>query len=56
MSWAELTEKFRDCAGLVLSRKKVDETIRLLEQFQNLKSLRPLVRALTNANGQSSTK
>ena len=56
MSWAELTEKFRDCAGLVLSRKKVDETIRLLEQFQNLNSLRPLVRALTNANGQSSTK
>ena len=56
MSWAELTEKFRDCAGLVLSRKKVDETIRLLEQFQDLKSLRPLMRALTNANGQSSTK
>jgi 2-methylcitrate dehydratase PrpD len=56
MSWAELTEKFRDCAGLVLSRKKVDETIRLLEQFQNLNSLRPLMRALTNANGQSSTK
>ena len=56
MSWAELTEKFRDCAGLVLSQKNIDETIRLVEQFQDLKSLRPLMRALTNGYGQSSTK
>jgi 2-methylcitrate dehydratase PrpD len=48
MSWPELTEKFRDCAGLVLSRKNIDETIRLLEQLQDLKSLRPLLHALTN--------
>ena len=52
MSWAELTEKFRDCAGLVLSRKNIDETIRLVEQFQDLKSLRPLIRALTNGHGK----
>jgi 2-methylcitrate dehydratase PrpD len=52
MSWAELTEKFRDCAGLVLSRKNIDETIRLVEQFQDLKSLRPLMRALTNGHGK----
>src|ERR1044071_3551225 len=56
LTWNELSEKFRDCATLVLSRTKFDETIRLLEQFQDLKSLRPLMRALTNANGQSSTK
>jgi 2-methylcitrate dehydratase PrpD len=56
MSWAELTEKFRDCAGLVLSQKNIDETIRLVEQFQDLKSLRPLMRALTNGHGQSNTK
>lgn len=52
MSWAELTEKFRDCAGLVLPRKNIDETIRLVEQFQDLKSLRPLIRALTNGHGK----
>jgi 2-methylcitrate dehydratase PrpD len=47
MSWAELTEKFRDCAGLVLSQKNIDKTIRLVEQFQDLKSLRPLMSTLT---------
>ena len=53
MSWAELTEKFRDCAGLVLSRKNIDKTIRLVEQFQDLKSLRPLMSTLTNGRGKS---
>lgn len=52
MSWSELTEKFRDCAGLVLSPKNIDATIRLVEGFENLKSLRPLVRALTNGSGR----
>lgn len=53
MSWAELTEKFRDCAGLVLSQKNIDKTIRLVEQFQDLKSLRPLMSTLTNGRGKS---
>ena len=53
MTWAELTEKFRDCAGLVLSQKNIDKTIRLVEQFQDLKSLRPLMSTLTNGRGKS---
>ena len=56
MSWAELTEKFRDCAGLVLSRKNIDETIRLLEQIEKLKSLGPLLHALTNGGGKRNAK
>ncbi|HEX7230689.1 MAG TPA: MmgE/PrpD family protein [Candidatus Binatia bacterium] len=56
MSWAELTEKFRDCAGLVLSRKNIDETIRLIEQIEQLESLRPLLRALTNGGGKRNAK
>jgi hypothetical protein len=56
MSWSEVTEKFRDCAGLVLSRKNIDETIRLIEGFENLKSLRPLVRALTSVQEKRTTK
>jgi 2-methylcitrate dehydratase PrpD len=53
MSWAELTEKFHDCAGLVLSRRNIDETIRLVEQFHDLKSLRPLMNTLTNGRAKS---
>jgi len=56
MSWAELTEKFRDCAGLVLARKNIDETIKLVEKFEEQKSLRPLVRALTNGSGKRNAK
>ncbi|HEX5607153.1 MAG TPA: MmgE/PrpD family protein, partial [Candidatus Binatia bacterium] len=56
MSWSELTEKFRDCAGLVLAKKNIEETIRLVEGFENLKSLRPLVRALTNGQEKRTMK
>jgi 2-methylcitrate dehydratase PrpD len=46
MSWAALGEKFRDCASLVLSPNKADETIRLVAGLARLKTLKPLLRAL----------
>jgi 2-methylcitrate dehydratase PrpD len=56
MSWAQLTEKFRDCAGLVLAQKNIEETIRLVEEIERLKSLRPLVHALSNGRGKRNAK
>ena len=47
MSWTELTEKFRDCAGLVLPKGNIEELIRLVDRFDTLKSLSPLFRALS---------
>jgi 2-methylcitrate dehydratase PrpD len=46
MSWAELEEKFRDCAALVLPRKGVEETIQMVARLEQLRSLSPLLRAL----------
>ncbi|HEY1232409.1 MAG TPA: MmgE/PrpD family protein [Candidatus Binatia bacterium] len=56
MNWAELTEKFRDCAGLVLARRNIEETIRLVEHIERLKSLQPLLYALTNGHGKRNAK
>ena len=47
MSWAELGEKFRDCAELVLPRKNVEDAIELLARIEQLKSLKPLLKALS---------
>jgi 2-methylcitrate dehydratase PrpD len=47
MSWTELTEKFCDCAGLVLPQGNIEETIQLVARFEALKSLKPLFRALS---------
>ena len=46
MSWAELGEKFKDCASLVLPRKHVDEAIQLVARLEQLETLRPLLRTL----------
>jgi len=56
MSWTELTEKFRDCAALVLPKKKIEESIRLVEQIDSLKSLGPLLHVLTNGHRKRSAK
>jgi len=56
MSWMELSEKFRDCADLVLTRKCADEVIDLVAGFERLKSLSPLLRALSGGNPRSSKK
>jgi 2-methylcitrate dehydratase PrpD len=47
MSWAELGEKFRDCADLVLPRKDAEAAIQLVSRLERLRSLSPLVRALS---------
>lgn len=46
MSWAEIGEKFRDCAGLVLSRKNTEEAIELVANLDRMRSILPLTRAI----------
>ena len=56
MSWAELEDKFRDCAGLVLADKDAETAIQLVARIEELKSLSPLFRALTSARAKSGKK
>jgi 2-methylcitrate dehydratase PrpD len=56
MSWAELGDKFRDCAGLVLPRKNTDRAIQLVERLEELKSLRPLLRTLAGGKDKAKQK
>jgi hypothetical protein len=58
MSWSELGDKFRDCADLVLPRKNAEEAIRLVSRLEELRSLKPLLRALAGGkdNGNRNTK
>jgi 2-methylcitrate dehydratase PrpD len=56
MSWAELGDKFRDCAALVLARKNLDEVIQLIARLETLRSLRPLQKALSIAAVKQSRK
>jgi 2-methylcitrate dehydratase PrpD len=46
MSWAELTEKFHDCAALVLPREKADAVIQFISRLPEQPSLAPLLRVL----------
>jgi len=52
MSWAELSDKFRDCADLVISRKNAEEAIQLIARIEQLKSLTPLIEILVGAKRQ----
>jgi 2-methylcitrate dehydratase PrpD len=56
MSWAELCEKFRDCAALVLPGKRADEVIRLVGRLPEVRSLGPLLRALTGGKEKRAKK
>jgi 2-methylcitrate dehydratase PrpD len=56
MSWAELGEKFRDCATLVLPEKKAQDAIELVARIDELKSLRPLLCALSGARSKAESK
>jgi len=56
MSWAELGEKFRDCARLVLADKDAETAIQLVARIEELKSLSPLFRALTGGRAKSTKK
>jgi 2-methylcitrate dehydratase PrpD len=47
MTWGELTEKFHDCAALVLPRVQADAVVRFVERLPEQRSLAPLLRALT---------
>jgi 2-methylcitrate dehydratase PrpD len=51
MSWAELGEKFRDCAGLVLPRAQAEEAIGIVGQLELVRSLTPVLRALSDTKG-----
>ncbi|MDH3443169.1 MAG: MmgE/PrpD family protein [Deltaproteobacteria bacterium] len=52
MSWAELSEKFRDCAGLVLMPQSVEAVIELVGRLPELNSLSPLLRALAGGRAK----
>ena len=56
MSWAELGDKFRDCAGLVLADKNADTVIQMVARIEELKSLSPLFRALTDVRAKNVKK
>jgi 2-methylcitrate dehydratase PrpD len=47
LSWAELADKFRDCAALVLARKNTVDAIELVARIEKLKTLTPLLKALS---------
>ncbi|TAJ94839.1 MmgE/PrpD family protein [bacterium] len=47
MSWAEIGEKFRDCANLVLSRKNTEDAVELVANLDKQRSILPLIRAIS---------
>ncbi len=56
MSWTELSEKFRDCAALVLPREKAEAVIRLVGRLPEQRSLAPLLRALSAGKAKPAGK
>jgi 2-methylcitrate dehydratase PrpD len=56
MSWAELGDKFRDCADLVMPRKNAEEAIQLIARIEQLKSLTPLIKVLAGDKRQGAKK
>jgi len=56
MSWAELSDKFRDCADLVLPRKNAESAIQLISRLEELRSLKPLLRALSGGKDNDDRK
>ena len=56
LSWTELSDKFRDCAALVLPDKNAERAIELIGRIDELKSLTPLIGVLTAARGNGGKK
>ena len=56
MSWAELGDKFRDCADLVLPRKSAEEVIQLVARMEQRRSLSPLLGALSGGKPKGEKK
>lgn len=54
LSWAEIGEKFRDCARLVLSRRNTEEAIELVGNLERMRSILPLIKAV--AGGKAGAK
>jgi 2-methylcitrate dehydratase PrpD len=53
MSWAELGEKFRDCAALVVPERSPAAAIDLIGRIEELKNLNPLINVLRQVSGRS---
>jgi hypothetical protein len=49
MTAEELTEKFRDCAGRVLSPQKIDQCLDMMLNLDSLKDIRPLMDIVVSA-------
>lgn len=49
LSWEELVEKFRDCAGVVLTGEAVERAVRIVERLEDLPDVRNLTGALEGA-------
>ncbi len=47
MNWAEIGEKFHDCASLVLSRANTEDAIELVSNLDRQRSMLPLIRAIS---------
>ena len=56
MSWGEIGEKFRDCAQLVLSHRETEEAIELVANLDRMRSVLPLIRALSGGRSRSPDK
>jgi hypothetical protein len=56
MTWADLGEKFRDCARLVLSRAATEEAIEMVANLDKMRSLSPLLRVLGGGKLRSGKK
>ncbi len=56
MSWAELGEKFYDCAGLTLTRKNAEEVVEFVARLEQQRHLAPLLRALSNSKDKAKRK
>ena len=56
MSWAELGDKFRDCAALVLADKNAENIVELVARMEALKSLSGLIHELTGRRPKSVKK
>jgi 2-methylcitrate dehydratase PrpD len=53
MSWAEIGEKFRDCARLVLSRKSTEEAIEIVANLDRMRSISSLLRVIAGGEVKS---
>jgi 2-methylcitrate dehydratase PrpD len=56
MSWAEIGEKFRDCAQLVLSHKDTEDAIELVANLDRMRSILPLTRVLAGGKPRAPKK